>query len=93
MHTKQNKELIHYFPSSGRCSAISRKAGLHYMQWLLGKTNAITPSASLFLTAFIAEHDTIRYGMSLWSVGVSCPSCVPSQLLAHPQQCEKQKRS
>jgi len=26
---KQNKEFIHYFPSACRCSAISRKSGLH----------------------------------------------------------------
>lgn len=25
------------------------------------------------------------YGISLWSVRGSCPSCVPSQTLAHPQ--------
>jgi len=31
MQAKQNKEFIHYFPSTGRCSAISRKAGLHHM--------------------------------------------------------------
>ena len=25
-------------------------------------------------------HDVIRYVIHLWPVGVSCPSCVPSQL-------------
>jgi len=40
------------------------------------------PSSS---PSFYAEHDAIRYGMSLWSVGVSCPCRVPSQLLVHPQ--------
>ncbi|KAK4829515.1 hypothetical protein QYF61_005154 [Mycteria americana] len=35
--------------------------------------------------ALYAEHDAIWYGMSLWSVGVSCPSCVPSQPLVPPQ--------
>jgi len=34
---------------------------------------------------YIAEHDIIQYGISLWSVGVSCPGCVPSHLLVHPQ--------
>ncbi|KAM9304501.1 protein FAM133B isoform 4-T4 [Morus bassanus] len=34
---------------------------------------------------FIAEHNIIRCGISLWSVGVSCPSPVPSRLLVHPQ--------
>uniref|UniRef100_A0A672TUV7 Dipeptidase n=1 Tax=Strigops habroptila TaxID=2489341 RepID=A0A672TUV7_STRHB len=35
--------------------------------------------------ALYAEHDIIRYGISLGSVGVSCPGCVPSQVLLHPQ--------
>jgi len=33
---------------------------------------------------FIAEYDTVWYGKFLWSVQVSCSSCVPSQPLAHP---------
>jgi len=32
-----------------------------------------------------ADHDIIWPGLSLWSVGVSCPTWVPSQLLVHPQ--------
>jgi len=35
--------------------------------------------------ALNAEHDVTGYGLSLWSVGVSCPSHVPSKLLVHPQ--------
>jgi len=35
---------------------------------------------------FIAEHNVKWHGISLWSVGVSCPSCVPPQPLAHPSQ-------
>ena len=31
--------------------------------------------------AYIAEHDAICYGTSLWTVWVSCPGSVPSQLL------------
>ena len=34
---------------------------------------------------FITEHDVIWYGISLWSAGVSCPGCVPSQSPAHSQ--------
>ena len=34
-------------------------------------------------SSFIAEPDVIRYGISLWPVQVSCPSCVPCQLLVH----------
>ena len=29
------------------------------------------------------EHDVLWYGIFLWLVWVSCPGCVPSQLLAH----------
>ena len=49
-----------------------------------------TPNISPLLPSFLlppalyAEHDVIWYGVSLWSVGVSCPGCVPSQLLVHP---------
>ena len=42
------------------------------------------PLASL-PPSFIAKHDIIWSGISLWSVGVSCPSCVPSQLFLHIQ--------
>ncbi|XP_071586248.1 iron-sulfur cluster assembly 1 homolog, mitochondrial isoform X2 [Heliangelus exortis] len=34
--------------------------------------------------ALLSARDVIWYGISLWSVGISCPSCVPSQLLVHP---------
>ena len=35
----------------------------------------------LLLSGFMVEHDVIRYGISVCSGGVSCPSCVPSQPL------------
>jgi len=87
VQAKQKKEFIHYTPSAGRCSAVSRKAGLHHVQWLLQKTNTVTLKTPSFLLPqfYIAEHDVIRYGISLWSARVSCPSCVPSQVLVHPQ--------
>lgn len=34
---------------------------------------------------FIAEHDAIWHGISVWSVPVTFPGCVPSRHLAHPQ--------
>ena len=60
------------------------------MYRFLGKTNAVTPNVPpsfFFPQLYIAEHEVIRYGISLWSVGCipSCPVCVPSQLLVHPQ--------
>lgn len=36
-------------------------------------------------TSFITENNVIQYGTSLWSVGVSCPTSVPCQILVHPQ--------
>ena len=45
----------------------------------------MSPPFLLLPPALYAEHDVIWYGISLWSVGVSSPSCVPSQLLVHPQ--------
>jgi len=68
MQAKQNDEFIYYFPSAGRCSAVSRKAGLHQAQCLLGNTNAITPNvplSSFFPEVFIAEHDVIWCDISL----------------------------
>jgi len=44
-------------------------------QWLLWKNSPHN---------FIAELGFIWYRVSLWSVGVSCPGCAPSQSLAHP---------
>ena len=34
---------------------------------------------------FPAEHAVVRCALSLCSVGVRCPRCVPSQRLVHPQ--------
>lgn len=35
--------------------------------------------------ALHAEHEATKCGISIGSVGISCPSYVPSQILAHPQ--------
>ncbi|KAK4821436.1 hypothetical protein QYF61_020019 [Mycteria americana] len=35
-------------------------------------------------SALHADNDAIWYGIALWSDGVSCPGCVPSQLLVPP---------
>jgi len=90
LHTqaRQNKESIHYFPSAGRCSTTSRKARLHHLWRLFGKTDVIIqkpPFSSFFPPAFIAKHDIICYGISFLSIWVSYPSCVHSQIFVHPQ--------
>lgn len=38
-----------------------------------------------FSTTFIAGHNVIWCGISLWSAGISCPSSVSFQLLVHHQ--------
>jgi len=45
--------------------------------------------------SFIAERDTVWRGISLWSAGVSCPGCAPSQLLVcpPPPRCQGGVRS
>lgn len=81
---KQNKTFFHYFPWAGSCSGISRTAGLHHVEWWLGKTKTITlniPSFLILPPALCAEQDAIWYGILLWSVWLSCPSCVPSQFV------------
>ena len=50
-----------------------------------GRNHSEHPLRPRSSTALIAECDVIWYGKSLWPVWVSCPSCVPSQLLVHPQ--------
>jgi len=53
----------------------------------LGRQNTITPNIppSFFPQHFIAEHKVMWHGISFWSVRVSGPGCVPSQLLVPPQ--------
>ncbi|KAK4827352.1 hypothetical protein QYF61_017277, partial [Mycteria americana] len=48
-------------------------------------TNSLSTEQSTHQIPFYTEHDAIWYGIALWSVGVSCPSRVPSQLLVQPQ--------
>ena len=45
---------------------------------------AAAPPAS-FPPSLYTKHDVIWYGIPLWIVWVSCPGCVPSQLLVHSQ--------
>lgn len=52
-------------------------------------------SPTNFSTSFIAEQNVIWCGISLWSVGISSPSSVPSHLLVHhqPTHCWGEVRS
>lgn len=50
----------------------------------LGRQAPNTTSLHL-CPALYAEHDVTYYGISLWSVGLSFPSCAPPQLLVHSQ--------
>lgn len=81
MQAKQNEEFICYFSLAGRCLVSSRKAGLNKLNGFLGRH---TPSLQTSL-AFIAKHGGILYAISLWPIWVTCPGCVPSKILVHPQ--------
>ena len=43
------------------------------------------PTPARFPLSLYAEHDIVWYGISLWPAWISCPGCVSSQLLVHPQ--------
>jgi len=43
-----------------------------------------TSNTFSFTPDFIADHEVIQYGISLWSILVSCLGAVPSQPLAYP---------
>lgn len=90
MHASKVKPGIHLLFLMGRqVLSHPRTAGPQHGQQLLGNTNITTPNtASIFLflpTAFYAEQDATRCGISLGSVRISCPGCVPSKILVHPQ--------
>jgi len=54
--------------------------------WEEKRHHAECPPSSFFFTQlFIAEHDVIWHGTCLYSAGVCCAGCAPSQLLVHPQ--------
>ena len=79
--------------------ASKAKQEIHYLH-LMGRQVFSNPKKMAFLLApaFTVQRDVMWYRISLWPVGVSCPCCVPSQLLVKPQpyplagQREKQRR-
>jgi len=80
---RKRKDIL-YFPSAGDIQPLPRRRDFTMC--------AVAPEEKChnnkcplpLLLAFIAEHDVIWYGTSLWSVCISCPDYVPSQSLDHP---------
>lgn len=104
MEGKQNKKLIYYLPWAGRCSAVwlqESSAPSHTRVTWEDKTVTLNVHGFLLSPpALYTEHDGLWYGISVWAVGVTCPSYVPSKLhhSALPAYLlagwyEKQKRS
>lgn len=69
------------------------------IQWGLGKISVICLTSPLLPSShspLYAGNDIIWPRIFLWSVGVSCPGCAPSQFLVHPEPAhwwgEKQKK-
>lgn len=86
--TKQNKELICYFPSAGRCSSTSLKAGLiihNTLRIQMPSLHMCHTCHLLLFPSFYCEHDAIWHRTSLWIDWVSCTCSVRSQLLVQPQ--------
>lgn len=44
-----------------------------------------TPHKKNFPKVFIVKCDSIWHGTFLWSICISCPYCVHSRILGHPQ--------
>jgi len=88
-HSSKAKQGIHSLFSMGRqvfsYLQESRAPSRIAVTWEDKSHNSKRPSFLLLPPALYADHDVIWYGISLWLAGVSCPSCVPSQLLVHPQ--------
>ena len=91
MHTSKAKQGIHSLLPMGRqvfcCLQESRAPSRAMVTWedKCHHLNVLPlPSSS---PALYAEHDVIQCGMSLWSVGVSCPRGGPSSLLVPPPAC------
>ena len=86
--SKEKQGLLSLLPMGRQVFSHAQEAGLHRVCRLLWKTNTITsdvPSLLLLPPALYAEQDPIWFGISFWSVGVGCPSCVSSKTLVHPQ--------
>lgn len=65
-----------------------QESRVYHNEWLHGKTNTVSSTVSLssfFTPVFIAEHDAIWHGTSLWPVWVRCPGSDFSQLLVDSQ--------
>ena len=89
MHASKAKQGIHSLLPIGRQAFSrlqeSRAPSCITVTWEDKHHHSKRPPFLLLPSAFYAEHDVIGYGISLWSVGLSCPSCVPSQLFLHAQ--------
>ena len=89
-HSSKAKQGIHLPLPIGRqvFSHLQESRAPSRVNGYLGRQNTMIPNVSSFLLlppALHAEHDVIWSGISLWSAGDSCPGCVASQLLVHPQ--------
>lgn len=96
--SKAKQGINSLLPWADRCSAIPGEQAPIKCNGDLGrqKTVQILP-LSPFTPTVYTVHDVTWSGISLWSVRVTCPTCVPSKRPVHPQSSlmwwyEKQKR-
>lgn len=72
------------FHQQADVQSLSEKQDLSHINSFLERQTASLTSSS-FTTPFIAKHDAMWYGKSVWPDWVSCPGCIPFQLPVHPQ--------
>jgi len=81
VQAKQNMEFIHYFPSAGRCSAISRKAGLHHTDIYYSVTPNIVPPFSFFLQLLLLRMTSHGMGYPFGQLGSAVLAVSPPRFL------------
>jgi len=87
MHASKAKRQIHSLLPRQRFSQfLESRASAHVVVWEDKCLNHKCPPLPTPFPELLLLSRTSRSGISLWSVWGSCPSCVPSQLLAYPER-------
>lgn len=86
MHISKAKQGINLLLAISRCSVISKRAGLHYMNGLLGKA-IITPNFPPFLFPQLYVLSMVPYGLEY-----PCAQLGSAVLAVHPVQSGTRSR-
>lgn len=89
MQVEENKEFIHHFPHAGRCSGVSRKAGLQHTSGELVRQTAPLLLYMLIMTPYWLQYPLGQLGLAV--PAVSPPDCAPSSSLSVGRGEEQKK--